>query len=117
MIPQYKSPLEGYKNATPLPETFNNDGKSLYNPPGPLSAAYEEFPILLKQESGIHFHSKPLRIYCCIARISKTNYNPPPVYYMQGIATQAKYAKELHERVRREFPEVVSYALPFNRKP
>lgn len=25
---------------------------------------------------------------------------------MQGVAAQVKFAKELHERVRREFPEV-----------
>ena len=28
------------------------------------------------------------------------------VYYMQADAEQTKYAKELHERIRREFPEV-----------
>ena len=42
-MPGYKSPLEGYENAETLPTTVNADGKSLYNPPGPRSVAYEEF--------------------------------------------------------------------------
>lgn len=33
-----------------------------------------------------------------------------PVYYFQSIPEQLQYAKELHERVRREFPEVSVYA-------
>lgn len=40
----WESPLKGYENAEPLPTKINPDGKSLYNPPGPKSAAYEEFP-------------------------------------------------------------------------
>ena len=28
------------------------------------------------------------------------------VYYMQSVESETKFAKELHERVRREFPEV-----------
>lgn len=40
----WESPLKGYENAEPLPTTINADGKSLYNPPGPQSAAYDEFP-------------------------------------------------------------------------
>lgn len=28
------------------------------------------------------------------------------VYYMQADSEQAKFAQELHERIRREFPEV-----------
>ena len=34
------------------------------------------------------------------------------VYYMQADAEQTKYAKELHERIRREFPEVRLGAVP-----
>lgn len=40
----WDSPLKGYENADPLPTTTNPDGKSLYNPPGSLSSAYEKFP-------------------------------------------------------------------------
>lgn len=28
------------------------------------------------------------------------------VYYMQTVEEQAKFARQLHERIRREFPEV-----------
>ena len=54
----YKSPLTGYENAEPLPDTFNADGKSLYNPPAPRSKAYDEFPDPLdKNNNGFDFHS------------------------------------------------------------
>ncbi|EIN09546.1 hypothetical protein PUNSTDRAFT_125733 [Punctularia strigosozonata HHB-11173 SS5] len=77
----YKSPLTGFDNAAPLPQDqYNSDGKSLYNPPGPRSAAYDESPTF-------DFH----------------------IYYMQSDPAQAQYAKELHERVRREFPELRIY--------
>ena len=55
----YKSPLVGYENAEPLPEKFNTDGKSLYNPPGPRSDAYDEFPKPIdSSNNGFDFHSK-----------------------------------------------------------
>lgn len=54
----YGNPLAGYESAEPLPDTINPDGKSLYNPPGPLSKAYEEFPDPLdKNNNGFDFHS------------------------------------------------------------
>lgn len=57
----YKSPLEGYENADPLPDTRNADGKSLYNPPGPKSAAYDEFPKPIdSSNNGFDFHSQLL---------------------------------------------------------
>ncbi|KAF9820590.1 hypothetical protein IEO21_01293 [Rhodonia placenta] len=87
---QWKSPLAGYENAQPLPTTINPDGKSLYNPPGPLSKAYDEFPKGFNpNKNGFDFH----------------------IYYMQHSATESQYAKELHERVRREFPELRIYRL------
>lgn len=59
----WKSPLQGYENAEPLPDTINPDGKSLYNPPGPKSAAYEEFPKPIdSSNNGFDFHSEVLRI-------------------------------------------------------
>jgi len=83
-----KSPLEGYENAEPLPTTINPDGKSLYNPPGPLSSAYEEFPKPIdSSNNGFDFH----------------------IYYMQHSESETKYARELHERIRREFPELRIY--------
>lgn len=59
----YKSPLEGYENAEPLPTTINPDGKSLYNPPGPLSSAYDVFPQPIdSSNNGFDFHSmQPVR--------------------------------------------------------
>ncbi|THH18040.1 hypothetical protein EW146_g2875 [Bondarzewia mesenterica] len=84
----YKSPLQGYENADPLPTTINPDGKSLYNPPGPRSAAYDEFPKPIESSNnGFDFH----------------------IYYMQNVESELKYARELHERIRREFPELRIY--------
>ena len=55
----YESPLVGYENAPSLPDKINADGKSLYSPPGPRSAAYEEFckPID-SSNNGFDFHSE-----------------------------------------------------------
>lgn len=55
----WKSPLIGYENAEPLPTTFNADGKSLFNPAGPKSRAYDEFPEPIdSSNNGFDFHSK-----------------------------------------------------------
>ncbi|KAJ8095320.1 hypothetical protein PM082_010543 [Marasmius tenuissimus] len=89
----YPSPLLGYENAPPLPTGVNADGKSLVNlPPGqenpPLSKAYDEFVDPLdKKNNGFDFH----------------------VYYELAHADDVKYARELHERIRREFPELRIY--------
>jgi DOPA 4,5-dioxygenase len=87
---QWPSLLAGYEGAESLPTTINPDGKSLYNPPGPRSAAYDEFPKQFNpSKNGFDFH----------------------IYYIPAVAAQAQYAKELHERVRREFPELRIYRL------
>ncbi|KAI0311733.1 DOPA-like domain-containing protein [Amylostereum chailletii] len=86
----YKSPLIGYENAEPLPTTINPDGKSLYNPPGPKSSAYETFPDPIdSSNNGFDFH----------------------IYFMHAVPSQLKYAQELHERIRREFPELRIYKV------
>jgi hypothetical protein len=60
----YKSPLEGYENAEPLPDTRNADGKSLYNPPGPKSAAYDEFQKPIdSSNNGFDFHSQLYNLF------------------------------------------------------
>lgn len=60
----WTSPLQGYENAEPLPDTKNPDGKSLYNPPGPKSAAYEEFPKPIdSSNNGFDFHSEALYLF------------------------------------------------------
>lgn len=54
----WKSPLEGYENAEPLPDTYNTDGKSLFNPPGPKSSAYDDFQKPIdSSNNGFDFHS------------------------------------------------------------
>lgn len=98
----WKSPLIGYENAEPLPDTFNADGKSLFNPPGPKSSVYEKFPEPFDpSNNGFDFHSLYLFYF-----LSSPTHIMFVVYHMQNDAEQAKFAKELHERIRREFPEV-----------
>lgn len=59
----WDSPLNGYENAEPLPTTVNQDGKSLYNPPGPKSSAYDEFPKPIdSSNNGFDFHSEYFKL-------------------------------------------------------
>lgn len=45
----YPSPLDGYRDLPPLPNEFNEDGKSYKNPEtGKLSDSYSKFPAPLK---------------------------------------------------------------------
>ncbi|KAI3401508.1 hypothetical protein diail_10942 [Diaporthe ilicicola] len=83
----YPSPLEGYEGAPPLPLETSEDGKSLKNPQtGVLSKAYETFihPLDNGRRGGFDIH----------------------VYYMQS---QLEYARQLYDRIRREFPELRIY--------
>ncbi|KAL1708469.1 DOPA-like domain-containing protein [Schizophyllum commune] len=80
----YPSPLEDIDTSTPLPTTKNADGKSLTNlPPTARSPAYDEFVAPITK-AGFDFH----------------------IYYMENIPAQKQFARELHERIRREFPEL-----------
>jgi hypothetical protein len=82
--------LADYQGSPPLPADFNEDGKSLRNIPGPKSAAYDEFmPPIRPDKNGFDFH----------------------IYYIQTAEAEVRYAKELHERIRREFPEFRIYRL------
>ncbi|KAJ5572526.1 hypothetical protein N7450_009510 [Penicillium hetheringtonii] len=88
----YPFPLEGYENLEPLSDERNEDGKSLKNPQhGKLSKAYEEFPDPLSKDrrGGFDIH----------------------IYYFQNNPDQTAYAKALHERIRREFPELRIYTF------
>jgi len=92
----WKSPLIGYENAEPLPDTFNEDGKSFVNPSAPRSSTYEKFPSPIVNDdaatgrnNGFDFH----------------------IYFMHAIPEQVKYARELHQRIRREFPEFRIYKV------
>src|SRR6201999_2616761 len=95
----YPSLLTNNKNSSPLPTDFNEDGKSLRNFPGPKSEAYDQFIAPIRADkNGFDFH----------------------IYYMQSVEAEARYAKELHERIRREFPELRIYRLwdrPVGRNP
>ncbi|KAJ4393588.1 hypothetical protein N0V93_002801 [Gnomoniopsis smithogilvyi] len=83
----FPSPAEGYENAAPLPEEVSEDGKSLKNPEtGVLSKAYEAFidPLEKGRRGGFDIH----------------------IYYTQS---QMEYARQLYDRIRREFPELRIY--------
>ncbi|KAM6497157.1 DOPA-like domain containing protein [Amanita muscaria] len=85
----YPDPLAGYDATPPLPDTLNPDGKSLYNPPSDcLSSAYERFPSPISpNKNGFDFH----------------------IYYIPSAPAEFEYARKLHERIRREFPELRIY--------
>ncbi|PMD48342.1 hypothetical protein L207DRAFT_505371 [Hyaloscypha variabilis F] len=86
----YPSPLEGYEGLPALPEEKAEDGKSYKNPQtGILSKSYERFPEPL--DNGIR---GAFDIH---------------IYYFQKNANQKKFARELWERIRREFPELRIY--------
>ncbi|OAA38792.1 DOPA-like domain protein [Metarhizium rileyi] len=87
---EYPSPLAGLEDAPPLPTETNEDGKSLVNPSrDSLSPAYDTFtlPLRTDRRGGFDIH----------------------IYYFQHNSVQAKYARELWERIRREFPELRVY--------
>ncbi|KAJ3739766.1 DOPA-like domain-containing protein [Lentinula detonsa] len=85
----HPSPLEGYEDTPPLPTGLTLDGRTLDNfIPGQeykRSKAYDEFvdPIDNKG-NGFDFH----------------------IYYMHTLPVHLNYARQLHERIRREFPEL-----------
>jgi len=87
-MPCWKSPLAGFENAEPLPSTLNPDN-SFFNPTREQrSSSYDSFPEpFLPNKNGFDFH----------------------IYYIQSDESETKFAKELHERVRREFPELRIY--------
>lgn len=89
----YPSPLAGkYAEHAPLPTGVTEDGKSLVNPAAPsLSSAYEQFvdPITNGRRAGFDIH----------------------IYYNSGSVSQARFARELHTRIRLEFPELRIYKL------
>lgn len=88
----YPSPLVGYETLPPLPNVRAADGKSFENPPSSApSTAYSSFtsPIDNGIRGGFDIH----------------------VYYDEHNAEQGKFAAELWQRVRREFPELRVYQL------
>ncbi|OLN95976.1 putative 21.2 kDa protein [Colletotrichum chlorophyti] len=86
----YPSPLEEFENAPELPQELALDGKSFKNPPREgLSKSYEEFtdPLDKGRRGGFDVH----------------------VYHFQNNPEQVKHARDLWERIRREFPELRIY--------
>ncbi|MCJ1240675.1 hypothetical protein MMC14_008679 [Varicellaria rhodocarpa] len=93
---EYPSPLEGYKDLDPLPNEKDQAGRggkaAIFNPPtGVLSKAYDGFihPIVNDNKNGFDVH----------------------IYFYQENEEQATFAKELWERIRREFPELRIYSV------
>ncbi|PVG04704.1 hypothetical protein CPB86DRAFT_777982 [Serendipita vermifera] len=92
---RYSSPLSVYdgQSLSELPTGFNTDGKSLDNgihDQTPRSEAYGRHPTPIRmpeQGNAFDFH----------------------IYYLPNNETEKKYARELHERIRREFPEMRIY--------
>lgn len=83
----YPSPLEGYEGLEPLSNEKTDDGKSLVNPPAKeKSEAYRSFvsPINNGIRGGFDVH----------------------IYFLSADKEEVQFAKELWERVRREFPEL-----------
>lgn len=88
---EFPSPLEGYENLDPLP-TVKQEDKSIANPQtGKLSEAYSHFisPLDNGIRGGFDLH----------------------IYYNQFDEAELKFAKELYERIRREFPELRIYTF------
>ena len=95
--------LKDYQNALPLPTEINADGKSLMNLSGPKSSCYDDFPKPIESSNnGFDFHSEHCILWCStvLTRVVTT------VYYQPNNQQHVKYARDLHERIRREFPEV-----------
>ncbi|KAG6000694.1 hypothetical protein E4U21_005108 [Claviceps maximensis] len=89
---KYPSPLAGFEDAPALSDDKQDDGKSLVNPKREgLSEAYNRFVAPLDNgiRGGFDIH----------------------IYYFQHNTEQIKYAAELWERIRREFPELRIYPL------
>ncbi|KIY51854.1 hypothetical protein FISHEDRAFT_64017 [Fistulina hepatica ATCC 64428] len=85
----WPSPLEGCDTSAPLPTTKNCDGKSLASLPRVTSSPfYTTFARPIDpSNNAFDFH----------------------IYYMQGVLAQKEFARQLHERIRREFPEMRIY--------
>ncbi|KAF2457610.1 DOPA-like domain-containing protein [Lineolata rhizophorae] len=87
----YPSPLEGWQGLPPLPDENAEDGKSYINPPASRSPAYDSFvtPITNGVRGGFDIH----------------------VYFLHTDPEDVKFAHELWERIRREFPELRIYQI------
>ncbi|KAH8659885.1 DOPA-like domain-containing protein [Xylariales sp. PMI_506] len=89
--PQWPSLLAGYENAPALPDQQEPNGVYINPQSGQMSTAYQIFPEPLDNgdRGGFDVH----------------------VYYFQSSKDQSIYARELWERIRREFPELRVHEL------
>ncbi|OQO04028.1 hypothetical protein B0A48_10671 [Cryoendolithus antarcticus] len=91
----YESPLVGWEGGKPLsdePIKEGPDAKSLPNPsPTRPSEAYHTFtsPISNDTRGGFDIH----------------------IYYVSSVLSELQFARELHTRIRREFPELRIYRM------
>ncbi|OAL01273.1 hypothetical protein IQ06DRAFT_293374 [Phaeosphaeriaceae sp. SRC1lsM3a] len=88
----YPSPVEGYEGLDPLPNEKSEDGKSYVNPPAEKkSEAYSSFvhPITNGRRGGFDIH----------------------IYFIPTDEEESKFASQLWERIRREFPELRIYRV------
>ncbi|KAF8543994.1 DOPA-like domain-containing protein [Trichophaea hybrida] len=86
----YPSPLASFPSPPALPTGTAADGKSLLNPPSTtLSHAYTSFPppITNGPRGGFDIH----------------------IYHNSSSPSQVTFARELHTRIRLEFPELRIY--------
>ncbi|RYO37551.1 hypothetical protein AA0111_g2503 [Alternaria arborescens] len=89
---KYESPLKGYEGLEALPDEKAADGKSYLNPPAEMmSEAYGSFVAPLDNgiRGGFDAH----------------------IYFLQSDNEEVKFANELWERIRREFPELRIYRV------
>lgn len=106
MPKKWSSPLQDYQGPRdPLPTELNQD-RSLKNIPAPRSSVWDQAPKqFLPNNPNFDFHSK----YHCDPSRSLLII-PSVVYYNRSNESETQFARELHERLRREFPEVL-YSL------
>lgn len=103
----YPSPLAGWENLPPLPTDISSDGKSYVNPEtGVRSKSYEKFtePLDTGKRGGLYvfmFLLKPL-VMMVMMRIALIVSSDVHIYHFQKNPEQAKFARELWERIRRE---------------
>jgi hypothetical protein len=104
MLYTFPSPLEGYRGLPPLSNELEEDGKSFKNPKSEkLSESYERFT------SGVDNGRRGgMLFFPClrVARLITASGFDVHIYYHSGSEEQTRYAKELWERIRREFPEL-----------
>lgn len=99
----YPFPLTGYENAPPLPEEKAEDGKSYVNPPNDsLSKAYEEFPDPLSNGRRGGLWESSLKLSHTMSISNSSADSDIHIYYFQNNEEQAKHARALWERIRRE---------------